>query len=226
MTTRIVHPNELTHVERRQMFGLMTTYYDGVLEEAFERDLSEKDCVILLEEAGVIGFSTQKIIELNGVRAVFSGDTIIDRAHWGTQQLSQSFARAFFDYEGGPLYWFLISKGYKTYRYLPTFFQEFYPRYDALTPSHMKQLLDGLGEMLYPAEYDKERGVIAYQTPKDRLKSELQELSVRSHDPHYEFFRAANPRFTEGDDLACITLLSRKNLRKGAERRLFGEDSR
>ena len=42
-------------------------------------------------------------------------------------------------------YWFLISKGYKTYRFLPLFFREFYPRHDAPTPAWAKEILDALG---------------------------------------------------------------------------------
>lgn len=224
MTTKIIAPAELDAVQKDRMFQLMATHYDGVKPDVFLQDLQEKDAVILLEEEGeVIGFSTQKIIETHGIRAVFSGDTIIGRAHWGTQQLSRAFARHFFSHPDGPLYWFLISKGYKTYKYLPTFFRTFYPRYDQETPADMKMLLDALGQRLYPDTYCPKTGVITYGEKKDRLKPELVDLSAREGDPHYDFFVQANPNFASGDDLACITLLSRDNLRKGTERILFGK---
>ena len=31
------------------------------------------------------------------------------------------------EHRGTPVYWFLISKGYRTYRFLPVFFNRFYP---------------------------------------------------------------------------------------------------
>ncbi len=225
MTTKLAAPQDLSEKQINRMFRLMEEHYDGVTETAFYRDLQDKDRVILLEEEGeIIGFSTQKIFRHGEYRILFSGDTIIHRNHWGTQQLSQAFARHFFDDEEGPLYWFLISKGYKTYKYLPTFFREFYPRYDQPTPPEMKELLDALGTQLYPDAYDKETGVVAYPVAKDRLKKELQEISVRPNDPHYAFFVEANPGYTRGHDLACITLLTRSNVRKGAERILFGKN--
>lgn len=223
MTTRLVSPAQLTDCQTNRMYELMAAHYDGVRKDAFLKDLAEKSCVILLEEEEeMIGFSTQKLIEYEGVRAVFSGDTIIHRDHWGTQRLSRAFARHFFDHPDGPLYWFLISKGYKTYKYLPTFFKEFYPRHDQPTPPGMQTLLDGYGQLLYPGEYNPSTGVIEYKGEKDRLKEELQDLSERAGDPNYQFFARMNPGHRQGHDLACITLLSRDNLRRGAERILFG----
>ena len=223
MTTRIIQPDELTADEHARMLALMTTHYDHVHPETFARDLADKDRVILLEEDGIIGFSTQKILTMGDARAVFSGDTIIDRAHWGTQQLSRAFAQDFFDAEGGPLYWFLISKGYKTYKYLPTFFQTFYPRYDEETPPDIRKMIDHFGKLVNPVAYRPETGVFEYTGEKDRLKAELQDLSARNNDPHYEFFVRANPGYRMGHDLACLTLLTRENLKKGRARLLFGE---
>lgn len=225
MRTRLVAPRDLDEREIQQMFQLMLAHYDQVAEAVFRRDLMEKTWVIVLETDRIVGFSTQKILAFGEDRAVFSGDTIIAREHWGSQHLSQAFARHFFDMAERPLYWFLISKGFKTYKYLPTFFKDFYPRYDRPTPAKWKQLIDQLGEMLYPNEYDPMTGVIRYHGAKDRLKDELQDLSVRANDPHYDFFIQANPGYRQGNDLACLTLLERDNLKPGRERLLFGSQS-
>lgn len=222
MKTKIVHPTELSQTEIDQMFHLMVRHYDQMERSIFLKDLADKTWVIVLSTDEVVGFSTQKLIEFQGVKAVFSGDTIIAKEHWGSQHLSQAFARHFFDYEED-LYWFLISKGYKTYKYLPTFFDKFYPRYDEVTPEPMKALLDGYGRLLYPEEYNPDTGVISYHSDKDRLKEELLDLSAKKHDPHYDFFIQANPGYRKGDDLACLTLLRRDNLKPGRARLLFGE---
>lgn len=222
MTTRWIHPDALSEAEKTEMFRLMAAHYDGLTNENFRKDLADKDEVILLVHEGrIIGFSTQKIMEAEGVRAVFSGDTIIDRAHWGTQQLSRAFAARYFDHPQGPLYWFLTSKGFKTYKYLPTFFKEFYPRRDTETPPRIKSLLDALASAVYPDEYRKNTGIIVPAHDRDRLNRELVDLSERPNDPDYRFFVEKNPGFAQGHDLACITKLTRDNLRRGAERRLF-----
>ena len=60
---------------------------------------------------------------------------------------------------GTDLYWFLISKGYKTYRFLPVFFHEFYPRWDVPTPSWARAMLDAVARALFPEDYDGEKGI-------------------------------------------------------------------
>ena len=57
------------------------------------------------------------------------------------------------------LYWFLIAKGYRTYRFLPVFFREFYPRYECATPAWAKSLLDALGRTMFGQAYDPRRGL-------------------------------------------------------------------
>src|SRR5205823_6261147 len=90
------------------------------------------------------GFSTQALLDVDvagrrPVKALFSGDTIIDRGHWGVSALTRVWGRLALSLidalPSTELYWFLISKGYKTYRFLPVFFREFYPRHDAPTPA-------------------------------------------------------------------------------------------
>ena len=48
---------------------------------------------------------------------------------WGRLMLSLEEVGA-----GQHLYWLLTSKGYKTYRFLPVFFNEFYPCFSSPTP--------------------------------------------------------------------------------------------
>ena len=65
----------------------------------FEADLRNKDFVVTLREpsGALAGFSTLAVIEaeIGGVRlrAIYSGDTIIDHAHWGTQALAFTWIR-------------------------------------------------------------------------------------------------------------------------------------
>jgi hypothetical protein len=127
------------------MFAVYRTYYDATSETAFAADLKEKDFVVLLrdEDDAIAGFSTLAVIDTatdqGRLRAIYSGDTIIDRAHWGTQALAFTWLRFSGEVKaqapGCPLYWFLIVKGHRTYRYLSAFSIDFYPNWLAPTPA-------------------------------------------------------------------------------------------
>ena len=92
---RIASVVEIAAADARVMYEIFARHYDCVSLEQFLLDLSEKDCVLVLRDAnqGICGFSTQKVFRVSvggtPVRAVFSGDTIVDRAYWGEQELGR-----------------------------------------------------------------------------------------------------------------------------------------
>ena len=110
------------------MFKLYSRYYGGTSRDLFEHDLRGKDRVLLLqtEAKQLAGFSTLALMDLElpggPARAIFSGDTIIDRDYWGTQALSFSWIRLAGEIKAQateqPLIWYMIEKGHSTYRYL------------------------------------------------------------------------------------------------------------
>jgi len=167
----IVKINEISQSEIEEMYILMTEFYNNVDKNIFLKDLKEKDyCIILKDNKNNIkGFSTQKIMKFNleneEIYGVFSGDTIIDKENWGNLTLFKVFANFFFPFgeKYKNFYWFLIVKGYKTYKFLPTFYKEFYPNYKAETPGKFKNIMDLFGKIKYPNEYNKENGVIEYK---------------------------------------------------------------
>src|SRR4030095_16178745 len=65
------------------------------------------------------------------IRVLYSGDTVVDREHWGQQALSFAWVRHLgvlaqrFPRER--LVWFLLVKGHRTYRYLHVFARTFFP---------------------------------------------------------------------------------------------------
>jgi hypothetical protein len=215
---------------RDAMFALMDRHYENVAPGAFAADLDEKDWVIVLTDPHtetLCGFSTQMLLNVDvagrRVRALFSGDTIVDRDRWGDNALAHAWghlALSLIDAHGdAELYWFLISKGYKTYRFLPLFFHEFYPRHDAPTPAWARTVLDALGSYKYPATYDPTAGVVKADHSKDRLRPGVAELTPeRLRDPHVRFFAGRNPGHATGDELCCIAPLTRANFTPAAYR--------
>jgi hypothetical protein len=228
----IIEINALTSEMVKAMYALMDEFYDQVTPTAFERDLGEKDYSIMLydENNTLQGFSTQKLMQIavgsKKIAGVFSGDTIIHKDYWGSLALFKVFVQYFFAYgERYPeFYWFLISKGYKTYRILPVIFKEFYPRVNVETPAFEQAIMHSFGKTKYPREYDETSGVIKYQTVKDRLKDGVAEITEKQlRDKDIQFFLQRNPEYYKGNDLVCLTKLCVDNLRPTARRLLWGK---
>lgn len=228
---KLVEISSLQKQEIDTMFLLMDQFYEHMVFSCFMDDLNNKDtCILLFDETGVIrGFSTQKIMSLNvgnqQVHGVFSGDTIIHKEYWGSSELFKIFARNFIEYgkRYDVFYWFLISKGYKTYRMLPVFFNEFYPNYQKDVPAWEKSIMDTYGKLCYPSEYDQQSGVICYGKIKDKLKDGVADVGERQlKDKHVAYFIKVNPGYGQGNDLVCLAPLSENNLKPGIRKLLLG----
>jgi hypothetical protein len=219
----------ITETEKKEMFQLMKEFYDNVDGQIFIRDLLDKDyCIMLYNEENIVkGFSTGKEIhvEVDGklIKGIFSGDTIIHKDYWGRMDLYKEFARNFVKSGSEEYYWFLISKGYKTYKMLPLFFKEFYPNYKVSTPLDEKKIMDAFGLSMYPMDYNKETGVNEYKSIKDKLKEGVADITEKQlKDMDIKFFIEENPGYIYGNDLVCLAKLNQENLRKTAERLFRG----
>jgi hypothetical protein len=218
------------------MYDLYAGYYDATSPALFESDLAGKDHVVVLrDDAGaLVGFSTLAIMEAEvggrALRAIYSGDTIIDRAHWGTQALAFTWLR----FAGAlkaqkpdvPLYWFLIVKGHRTYRYLSAFAIDFHPHWQQPTPPHARAVMAALARRRFGDAYDAARGVLSFPQSRGHLKPLW--ATVEPDDaarPDVAFFLRSNPGYVHGDELVCLTELAPHNLRPIA-RRVFGRGLR
>lgn len=229
---RVIPRSELTDREIPVMFMLMNEFYDNMSMDVFRKDLDSKDyCLLLTNETGeIVGFTTQKILSfsLDGemIHGVFSGDTIIHRDYWGSLEMYVVFSRFFFEFakKYDRFYWFLISKGYKTYRILPVFFSEFYPSCGKAVPPLEKAVMDAYASILYPDEYNPETGVIQYAAAKDKLKDGIADITEKElRNPDIRFFIEANPDYRKGNDLVCLARLDEDSLQPRARGLLFGE---
>ena len=204
----VVRRAELTRRDRDAMFALYTTYFATADRVTFERDLAEKEWVILLcDDGGAIeGFSTLMRLRTGGATVFFSGDTIVARHRWGSLDLPRLWARHVFAEADADTYWFLISSGWRTYRFLPLFFRDFYPR-DAA----MKPLLDTIARAKFGDAYDARTGVIRLAMPAP-LREGVSDPEARLSNPHVRFFVEANPGHAGGDELACLVRVAFDNL--------------
>jgi hypothetical protein len=212
------------------MFGLFARHYEHVDRRRFEADLADKDYVILLREAegGTLrGFSTQQVLRVHArgvpVAAIFSGDTIIDPAFWGEQELVRAWGRfagaLHAETRPATLFWFLISKGYRTYLYLPLFFDRYFPRQDAPTPPFEQDVLDALAGAKFAGYYRRASGLVEFPDRRGNLTPELAAVPpARLRDPRVRFFLERNPDHARGTELCCLAEISRTNMRSGAGR--------
>ena len=229
---RLQTPEALTPAQRDRMYALLARYFANVTRPHFEHDLAEKEWVVLLTDTKygqIQGFSTlmrlQVVVDSQPVVAFFSGDTIIRQEYWGETALPRLWAQHVFGLAEyicqARAYWFLISSGYKTYRFLPVFFKEFFPTYQCPTPPPIKRVLDALGQLKFPGEYDAGSGLIRF-VKSSPLRPDVARITDRRlKDPHVAFFAAANPGHGQGDQLACLVELTAANL-TAAGRRMLG----
>jgi hypothetical protein len=211
-------------------FALFQRTYQGADRCRFEHDLGEKQLVILLRDRDtgeLKGFST---VLLQSVRTsagsstvVFSGDTVIEREYWGQKQLQKQFAWLLFRLKLSrprrPLYWFLISKGYRTYLLLANAFPRAVPRCDRADDPALRRVLDTLATERFGAQYEPRTGVIRFETPHEFVRDGVAPLDPRLlANSHVRFFLERNPGHAQGDELACLAEVRVADLMRAATR--------
>lgn len=231
---RVVPVAGLDDGARAAMYGLLTAHFSGVAREVFDADLAEKGWAILLEDDGdrLRGFSTLAVYEScaggRPATIVYSGDTIVHREWWGSPALARTWIRAVRRLSGADrgaeVYWFLLTSGHRTYRFLPVFFRTFHPRHDGGADPVTAALLDAVARERFGGRYDSTCGIVRFARPQ-MLTPELVALPAkRALDPHVAFFLARNPGHANGDELACLTRIHDDNLTP-AGRRMLGSEA-
>jgi hypothetical protein len=229
LTSLVIPRVDLASSDIRSMFRVFGENFNGASMETFERDLSSKNWVILLQDPTtreIEGFSTLALYETSfnnkALSVVYSGDTIIRREYWGTPQLPSTWIKTVLEKSANmvqPLYWLLISSGYKTYRFLTVFYKEFYPRYDAPTPPDIQALMEHLASQRFGPEYRCEEGVVRFRDGATPLREGVAEVTdQRLHDPHVAFYLEHNPGYINGDELVCITRVHPDNFTPAGRR--------
>lgn len=213
---------DLTESQTQEMLRLMEAYYLNVNREQFIKDLNDKDFAILLYEGNVIrGFSTWMLFEhhVQGrrVNVIFSGDTIIEKSHWGSLVLPFAWGDLMLSVlsrqPDKQLYWLLTSKGYKTYRFLPRFFLEFYPSCIKEAPPFEKSLLCSLGKRKFGERFNPATLIVQAIEGAQCLRPGIADITeTQRKDRHVAFFEKANPGYSTGDELVCIVRCSADNV--------------
>jgi len=216
LTAVTVAVDELTNSDTRGMWNVFRQYYADVTSDKFYADLSKKSDVILLLDSGdnsIQGFSTIEVYEREyagkSYSAVFSGDTIVDERYWGQSALQREFVRYVIRLKlknlFQPVYWFLISKGYRTYLLLSRNYWTYWPRHDKATPALEKGIIRQLAVEKYGDAFEKSSGILKFLQPEGRLKHGVAPIDDKLlRQPDIAFFCDQNPGHEQGDELCCL----------------------
>jgi hypothetical protein len=105
-----------------------------------------------------------------------------------------------------------LTSTHRSYRFLPGFFHDYYPRPDRPTPADVQARLDALVRLKFPQEYAAATGIVSPQHATPVRPGREDTAATTRDDPHVEFFRQVNPRFERGDFLACFAEYTWENL--------------
>jgi len=233
LTSEIIAVDCVEHEDRLRMLSLMQMYYENVDADQFYKDLARKDCVIVLRESGVIqGFSTQRLLTNNicgqEVRLLFSGDTVIDQHHRDSLSLPIAWGRMMLDilsrFPVTPLYWLLISKGYRTYRYLPVFFKDYFPCTDRCLSGLEQGILETFTDDLFNGQLDRDSWILRSSGNSQRVRPGVTDITeAKRRKADIAFFEALNPGHASGDELICLAKFEEDNLHPFILRRLLSK---
>jgi hypothetical protein len=222
IVTRIQRQSRITAEEEEQMFRLHACFFRNLDRGLFHGDLREKDWVITVSDGPkFVAFSTirlyQETVDDRSLRILFSGDTIVHPEYWSRNLLVPPFgaflARLMEERSGEEIYWFLITKGHRTFMSLPVFFRQFVPTLED-EPQEWKRILDTIACRRFPDCYDPSTGIISPSGQRDFLIPELVEVAdARKEGRWVRFFQEKNPGYVRGDELCCLTRISRENIR-------------
>lgn len=216
----------VTHI--KQMYELYAAFYENTSLDIFLSDLSKKSGVILVTRKSddrIVGFSTQTFFDLKvdgqRVRGIFSGDTIIEPAYWGNNALANTFYRRLIieriKRPFVPFYWFLISKGYKTYLLMTNNFYNYYPKVDGNRGGRNDRyhnITQAYCEQLFPEAFDKDHMLLDFGDSYVRLKGDVAEITpeLKSANRHIAFFEQVNPSWRRGTEVPCLAACDYESL--------------
>lgn len=211
------------------MYGLLDRHFAGVDRAGFEADLAGKGWAVLLETDVLVGFSTFRLDRQRvGGRedtVVYSGDTIVEPGAWGSTVLPRTWIRGVRalheDSGGGPVWWLLLTSGFRTYRFLPVFCRTWHSG-PVAGGSRMAAVAECLARRRFGDRYDPATGIVRLARPQ-RLREPLLEIPPeRRDDPHVRRFLELNPGHARGDELVSVAPLDDGNLTRAGRRMLSG----
>lgn len=213
--TRYHRLDHISVQEVREMFKVFCRYYENTSLEQFISDLGRKSGAFIIRrkiDDAIVGFSTMGIyhMEVDGkkIRGIFSGDTILEKEYWGNRAMNAAFVKRLV-WEAlkdpfTPQYWFLISKGYKTFLLMSRNFPDYYPHPEHEN-AHMKHIVEAYCDKLFPGKLDRDAMVLDFGEGSNCLKSDVTPITAEQRqETDIAFFEQRNPQWARGTELPCV----------------------
>jgi hypothetical protein len=220
---------DLTESDRKQITELYLSYFDGSSKEQVISDLEKKTEILLVYfEDALVGFSTLELYDFEWenslIQVLYSGDTIVDQAHWGQQALAfawiANLGKLKRDRPDVPLYWFVILKGHRTFKFLPAFGKSFYPHW-SIDRSDLKPLVDALASQKFGSDYNPQTGIVEFAESRGHLNPDIAYPTENEKaKDSVRFFLEKNPNYLRGHELVCLCEISEQNM-KPLTKRIF-----
>ena len=208
---------KITNADVDSMHSVFVKYYHNADYQTFVKDLKKKIGAILvkkIDDGTIVGFSTigiiEKEIDKKKCMGIFSGDTVIEKEYWGLPNLQTAFLRfmiitriknPFVNF-----YWFLISKGYKTYLLMANNWDIYYPNYKKREDDKRKVIVKTFSNHLFNGFYDEQTGLLKFGEGYQKLKEDVADIDeeMKQKYPKISFFEEVNPTWREGTELPCL----------------------
>lgn len=220
--THVVQIRDIQSDTIGQMASLYLNNFDGSSNSIFREDLAEKDEVILLyRNQELLGFTTLKVFDTTWVkrtvRVIYSGDTIVAPQHWGQQTLAFAWIKRIGEIKQKagdlPLFWFLLVKGHRTFKYLSVFGKSFFPHWSECR-ADLKALANQLATARFGSHYDSASGLVRFPESRGHLKKQIAEPSQEEMKKMAtRFFLERNPDYRLGHELVCLCELEPFNMK-------------
>ncbi len=230
MRGRLVARKDLRSADVDAMYRLLDRHFAGVGRAGFEADLADKGWAVLVEGTErLVGFSTFRLdrerVRGEDATVVFSGDTIVEPEAWGSRALPRTWIQSVRSLHeavgGGPVWWLLLTSGFRTYRFLPVFCRAYHSG-PATEGDELGEVAACLARRRFGDRYDAATGIVRLPRPQ-RLRRPLLEIPPgRREDPHVRRFLELNPGHARGDELVSVAPLDDANLTRAGRRMLDG----
>jgi hypothetical protein len=224
---------DITENDRKEITELYLCYFDGSDEAQVLSDLESKTEILLLYyEESLVGFTTLQLYDFEWqdslIQIIYSGDTVVHHAHWGQQALAFAWIANLGKLTRARpevlLYWFVILKGHRTYKFLPAFGKSFYPHW-SIDRSDLKPLADALALEKFGSAYIPDTGIVKFAETRGHLNPRFAYPSEKEKSKEaVQFFLQKNPDYILGHELVCLCEISEDNMRP-LTKRIFSRGS-
>lgn len=230
LTAQFQKIEKFTAHDLQIMYGIYKKYYENTCFEIFVSDFCKKTGAFVLrhpETREIVGFSTLMKCDIKVgnkmYNALFSGDTVIEKEFWGNRALQRAMYMYLLaekiKHPTEPVYWMLISKGFKTYLLLANNFLTYYPHFEGQN-QHLAGVVDSYCQQYFATYYDPVKQILNFGDNYQPLKECVAPITdhMREQNPKIKFFEQCNPSWIKGTELPCIGEITWQDIAKYAQR--------